>query len=268
MKTIFTKFLICSFSLIFKQIFSQQRVSGKITDNHQISIGFVLVFNVSKNLKSTSDVSGSFTIEAAENDELRFVKENFYRTDRIIKKENLNSRMNVILLRIETLIPEVSIKYKPTGNLEKDIKYYSDSRKVASLKSSMEDYMKTPMSEPVPINEIPKTFQGHDFQAGHVNLLNVFGEAVRLIKKSSKPKITAPTYVETQSFLAKIKTELDLSFLTRYGMNEEGIDHFLLYAERVNHLSKRFRKDFKPDEIEYELKTAFIEYAKLNKLSQ
>lgn len=64
-----------------------------------------------------------------------------------------------------------------------------------------------------------------------------------------------------------MKKEIDLTFLTKYGMNEEGIDHFLYYAERVNHLSKRFRKTFKPLEIEYELKTAFVEYSKLNKLS-
>lgn len=267
MKPIFTKFLIISFSLIIMQIFSQQKVSGKIIDDHQINVSSVLIFNMSKNLKSTSDVSGNFTIEADENDELRFIKEGFYRTDRIITKVNLNSQMNVVLLRAETLIPEVTIEYKPTGNLEKDIKHFSDSKKVVSLKSSMEGYMKSPLNAPLPINEVPKTFQSHDFNEGHVNLFKVFGEAVRLVKKASAPKITAPTYGETKSFLMRVKTEIDLSFLTRLGMKEERIDHFLLYAERVNHLSKRFRKNFKPLEIEYELKTAFVEYAKLNKLS-
>lgn len=251
----------------FGLLFSQQKISGTITDNDHVNVGSVLVFNVTKNVRSSSDVLGKFTIEADENDEVRFVKEGFYRTDKIINKESLNSLINIILLRAETLIPEVTIEYKPSGNLEKDSKHYSDSRKVASLKSSMDAYLKTPMSVPIPVNEIPKTFQSHDFNAGHVNLFKVFGEAVRLVKKASAPKITAPTYGETQSFLMRIKSEIDLSFLTRLGMNEERIDHFLLYAERVNHLSKRFRKNFKPIEIEYELKTAFTEYAKLNKLS-
>jgi len=251
----------------FGFLFSQQKISGTVTDSDHVKAASVLVLNITKNVRSSSDVLGKFTIEADENDEVRFVKEGFYRTDKIINKENLNSSINIILLRAETLIPEVTIKYKPTGNLERDSRHYNDSRKVASLKSSLDAYLKTPMNVPVPINEVPKTFQPHDFNAGHVNLFKVFGEAVRLVKKASAPKITAPTYGETQSFLMRVKTEINLSFLTRLGMNEERIDHFLLYAERVNHLSKRFRKNFKPIEIEYELKTAFTEYAKLNKVS-
>lgn len=267
MKTNFTKSLIIIFTLIVTQIFGQQKVSGKITDDQQLGLNAVLVLNVTKNIRSISDISGNFTIEADENDEVRFVKESYYRTDKIIKKESFNNQMNVVLLRAETLIPEVKIEYKPSGNLERDNKHMSDSRKVAKLKSSMEEYIKAPMSVPIPKNEVPKTFQGHDFNAGHVNMIKVIGEAVRLIKKSSAPKITAPTFGETQDFLNRVKKEIDLTFLTKYGMNEEGIDHFLYYAERVNHLSKRFRKTFKPLEIEYELKTAFVEYSKLNKLS-
>lgn len=267
MKYNFTKTLIIVFSLITAQVFAQQKVSGRITDEQQANMNAVSVLNITKNVRAVSDISGNFTIEADENDELRFVKETYYRTDKIIKKESFTNPMNVILLRAETLIPEVKIEYRPTGNLEKDNQHMNDSKRVAKLKSSMEEYMKSPMSEPIAKNEIPKTFQGHDFNAGQVNVINVIGEAVRLIKKASAPKITAPTFVETQDFLKRVKNEIDLSFLKRYGMNEEGIDHFLYYAERVNHLSKRFRKTFKPMEIEYELRGAFTEYSKLNKLS-
>ncbi|MCY0970611.1 hypothetical protein [Chryseobacterium wangxinyae] len=217
-------------------LFSQQKVSGRITDDNKINLSSVLVFNVTKNIRTLSDISGNFAIDADENDEIRFVKEGYYRTDKIIKKESFNNQIDVVLLRAETLIPEVKISYKPTGNLEKDSKHYSDSRKIAALKSSMDAYIKSPMNVPIPVNEIPKTFQAHDFNAGQVNLIKVFGEAVRLVKKASAPKITAPTYGETQSFLARVKTELDLSFLTKLGMNDERIDHFILYAERVKHL--------------------------------
>lgn len=261
---------ICAlFSLfIFAESFSQQKVSGRITDDDQAIVASVLVFNVTKNIRSSGDLYGNFVIEAEESDEIRFVKQGYYRTDRIIKKENLTTQMSVSLLRAETLIPEVKIEYKPTGDLKKDIKHFDDSKKVASLKSSMEAYIKSPLKEPLPKNEIPKTFQAHDFNSGHVNLIKVFGEAVRLVKKASAPKITAPTYGETQNFLARIKAEIDLSFLTRYGMSEEGVDRFLLYAEKVNQLSKKYRKTFNSAEIEYQLKLAFSEYSKLNKLDQ
>lgn len=267
MKNNFIKTFFAALSLVTAQVFAQQKVTGSIKDEEHVNMSAVSVLNITKNISAVSDVSGNFTIEADENDELRFVKESYYRTDKIIKKESFTNPMNVMLLRAETLIPEVKIEYRPTGNLEKDNQHLNDSKKVAKLKSSMEEYMKSPISEPIAKNEIPKTFQGHDFNAGQVNVINVIDEAVRLIKKASAPKITAPTFGETQDFLKRVKSEIDLSFLKRYGMNEEGIDHFLYYAERVNHLSKRFRKTFKPSEIEYELKTAFVEYSKLNKLS-
>ncbi|WP_228446828.1 hypothetical protein [Chryseobacterium sp. 3008163] len=89
MKTIFIKSIITAFSLTVTQIFGQQKVSGKITDDQDVNLNAVLVLNVTKNIRSTSDVSGNFTIEADENDEVRFIKESYYRTDKMIKKRVL-----------------------------------------------------------------------------------------------------------------------------------------------------------------------------------
>lgn len=228
----------------------------------------VLVANISNDKKTYSNSSGEFTIEANLNDEIRFIKEGYYRIDKIIKGENLNSQMWITLLRIEILIPEVNIKYKPTGNLKKDSEHFDDSKKVAALKSSMRVYMKSELSEPLPKNEIPKMFQGYDFQAGQVDVISVLGAAIGLITKSTQPKITTPNFYETQDFLNRIKKEVDLSFLKKYGMDEERIDHFLQYAEKVNQLSKKNRKVFESSAIEYQLKIAFVEYSKLNKLSK
>lgn len=200
MKTNFTKSLIIVFSFIVAQISGQQKVFGKITDDQQLGLNAVLVLNVTKNIRSASDISGNFTIEAEKNDEVRFIKESYYRTDKIIKKESFNHQMNVVLLRVETLIPEVKIEYKPSGNLERDNKHMSDSRKVAKLKSSMEEYIKAPMSVPIPKNEVPKTFQGHDFNAGQVNVIKVIGEAVRLIKKHRLLKLLHQLLVKRRIF--------------------------------------------------------------------
>ncbi|PZU26704.1 MAG: hypothetical protein DI622_00240, partial [Chryseobacterium sp.] len=88
-----------------------------------------------------------------------------------------------------------------------------------------------------------------------------------LAKKATKPKITKPNFYETQNFLQRIKNEVDLSFLEKYGMDEEQVDKFLVYAEKIKMLSKRYRKDFKQGAIYYELRAAFAEYQKINKLS-
>lgn len=267
MRTVPTKFLMLIALLLMIFAFSQQNISGKIVDEDNNSLNVVLVFNITKNIKTYSNISGDFSIEARENDELRFIKEGFYRIDKIIKKEAFNSQIEIELIRAETLIQEVKIGYKPSGNLAKDSKNLDDSKKLASLKSSINEYMKSELNEPLPKNEVPKSFQGHNFYEGQVDVIKVLATAVGLVKKATSSKITAPSYVETQNFLAKVETDVDLTTFKKYGMDEEKIDHFLAYAEKVNYLSKKYRKDFNTATILSELQTAFVEYSKLNKLS-
>ncbi|WP_315056361.1 hypothetical protein [Chryseobacterium indoltheticum] len=266
MRTVCKKYLILIALLQIIFTFSQQNFSGKIVDEDRNSMNAVLVFNSTKNIKTYSNISGYYSIEALENDEIRFIKEGFYRIDKIVKQETFNSQTEIQLIRAETLIQEVKIGYKPSGNLTKDSKHLDDSKKVASLKSSINDYMKSELNEPLPKSEVPKSFQSHNFYEGQVDVIKVLGAAIGLIKKATGTKITTPNYVETQDFLAKVKTDVDLSMFKKYGMSEERIDHFLAYAEKVNHLSKKYRKDFNAARILSELQTAFAEYSKLNKL--
>ncbi|WEK69278.1 MAG: hypothetical protein P0Y62_15690 [Candidatus Chryseobacterium colombiense] len=255
------------FCLIETFIFAQQKVSGLISDEQNIPLGKVLVINMSSSGSVYSDISGRFTIEASLSDEIRFVREGFYRSRIHVSEENFKTPINILLKRSEILIPEVKIEYQLTGDIRKDSKYLNDSKKVASLKSSMESYMKSPMTEVVAKNTIPKSFEGHDFNAGQVNVLGIIAGAIGLAKKATKPKITKPDFYETQNFLQRIKKEVDLSFLEKYGMDEEQIDKFLVYAEKIKMLSKRYRKDFKQGAISYELRAVFAEYQKINKLS-
>ncbi|MNU12173.1 hypothetical protein D3C71_01950 [compost metagenome] len=269
MSTVFAKFLILIALLQVIFTFSQRNISGKIVGEDRNNLTGVLVFNITKNTKVYSNISGDYLIEAQENDEVKFIKQGFYRIDKIIKKETFNSPLEIQLVRAETLIQEVEIDYKPTGNLGKDSKHLDDSKKIAALQSSINDYMKSELNEPLPKNVIPKSFQGHDFKAGHVSLdiFETIATIVFLTKKGSITKITTPNFIETQNFLSRVKSEIDLSIFKKYGMDEEKIDHFLAYAENVNHLSKKYRKDFNAATILSELQNAFLEYSKLNKLN-
>ena len=243
-------------------LWAQQKISGKVITGNELDLTPVLVVNISAGKSMLSDMSGKFEIEAKENDEIRFVKEGYYRVDKKITSEEMNSPLNITLKRMEIQIPEVKITYKPTGNLAKDNQHLNESRKLQSLKSDMEEYMKSPLNQPLPTNAISKTFTGHDFNAGQVNLFGVFNA----VKKLAKPKVTKANYNETQDFLKRVRNEVNLSFLKKYGMDEEQIDTFLLYAEKTRSLAKRYRKDFEISVVEYELKIAFGEYSKMNKL--
>lgn len=252
---------------IFADVWSQQKITGSIIDNNgSSSLNSVLVVNISNHTSTFSNTSGQFVINADENDELRFVKEGYYRVDRKITREDIRNPLLVVLPYAEILIPEVKIKYQPTGNLERDSKHLDESRKIASLKSDLNDYMRSPLNEPLPKNTIPKQFGGHDFSAGQGDVLGALGLVVNLIKKSGKPKITKADYNETQNFIKRVKEEMNLNFLRKYGMGDEQIDRFLLYANDTKKLAKLYRKDFNVAAIEFELKAAFQEYKKTNKL--
>ncbi|AZA81948.1 hypothetical protein C1637_24795 [Chryseobacterium lactis] len=263
---IFIKLYLGTLLFLGANLFSQQKLKGQITDNGRVNINPVFIINISTQKSTVSDISGNFTIDASENDEVRFVKEGYYRFDKKISREDLNSPLNIVLQRMEIQIPEVEVKYKPTGNLAKDSKYLSESGKLKALKSEMTNYMRGPLIEPLPNNTISKTFTGHDFNAGQVSVFGVFNAVSDLFKKATKPKITKADYFETQDFLNRVKQDLNLDFLRKYGMNDEQIDRFLLYANRTRTLAKRFRKDFQNDAVEYELKIAFAEYKKISKL--
>ncbi|MBK1894227.1 hypothetical protein [Chryseobacterium paridis] len=251
---------------VFTDVYSQQKVSGRITDEDSNALNSVLVFNISNNKKVQSDPSGQFIIEAEENEEIRFIKDGFYRSDKKITKDNISSPLQVKLLRNETLIPEVKIAYKPTGNLARDTKHFDEAKKTVALKSEMDKYMRTPFKVPLPENKISKTFSGHDFSTGQVDVVKLLLTGIGLVKKATKPKITKADYNETQSFMNRLKLEINLDFLVRQGMNEEQIDEFLIYANDTKYLAKKYRRDFNNDIIESELKIAFQEYSKTNKI--
>ncbi|MEJ5052469.1 hypothetical protein WH221_21770 [Chryseobacterium culicis] len=265
-KRYISRFLFLVLFCITSGLSGQQKISGKVITGDELDFAPVLIVNISGNKSILSDMSGKFEIEAKENDEIRFVKEGYYRVDKKITNEDLSSPLHIILKKMEIQIPEVKIKYRPTGNLAKDNQHLNESRKLKSLKSDMEEYMRSPLNQPLPNNTLSKTFTGHDFNVGQVNLFGVFNAVSGLVKKATKPKITKANYNETQDFLRRVRNEINLSFLKKYGMDEEQIDTFLLYADKTRSLAKRYRKDFSIDVVEYELKIAFGEYSKTNKL--
>lgn len=248
--------------------FAQNRISGIINDENGNFQGQVLILNMSKNLTAFSDGKGNYSISAEKGNELRFVKDGFYRAELIVTDKMFSENENIVLKAIEILIPEVELKYVPTGNLENDAKNVGISKRVSALNSKMDEYMKSPLNEPNPTNISPKSFQPHDFKEGQVNLIGVAETIGKLIGKARKPKITKPNYYETKAFIAEVKSKINLDFAKKYGMSDEGVGRFLLYANDVYLLSKKYRKDFNTAKIKADLMAAFSEYQKLNDVTR
>ena len=127
---------------ISSSLFSQ-KVSGIVTDEDQNPISAVLVFNVKTEQKTYTNFAGEFTIEAAPNEELKFIRQSFERVSKTVHSQDFNVPFSITIIRSVQNIEEVKIVQQPTGNLEKDLKNYGDTKPVAKLKSETSKYIRS-----------------------------------------------------------------------------------------------------------------------------
>lgn len=205
-------------------------------------------------------------IAAKTGDEIRFIKNTYERKIQRITTENFSRPLNISLEKSPYLIEEIELAFNPTGNLKKDVKSLDPPKRVVALNSSMDSYMRTSPTEPSPKLITPSAFGPRDFNAGQVDVVKAVSALVGLVSKASSSPLTKANYAETQDFFRKIKTTMDLSFYTSQGWDEEEIDRFLIYADDVYSLAKKYRKNFNVNAINTDMKMAYREYVKTRKI--
>ncbi len=109
----------------FLHVFSQRIVEGSITDEDGVALPAVTIINISSQKKAYTSSDGTFSIEAAPEDELRFIRSGYERSS-IQAKYLADKQTNIKLIRIAEPIEEVEI-----ANLTGDIR--KDSRAVAKV---------------------------------------------------------------------------------------------------------------------------------------
>lgn len=118
-----------------------QTVFGIIVDEDNNPLPATLVFNAKTQEKVNTNLNGEFTIEAAQNEELRFIRQGFERRSKTIMQSDFATRLTVILTRNTEEIEEVKIARQPTGNLKTDARNYGDTKAVATLKAETSKYL-------------------------------------------------------------------------------------------------------------------------------
>ncbi|SFI94133.1 hypothetical protein SAMN05421638_1638 [Kaistella treverensis] len=266
------KLFFLFFFTISAAAFSQQYVFGKVASEFDTALEDVVIYNVRSEEKILSDRYGNFMISAKSYDELRFIKGGFDRISVKVSAQNFSAPLNVILYKLPYDIAEVALKPQLTGNLRKDVRSLDQPAKVVALNSSLGAYMRTPSTVVAPKLSTPSAFAGHNYNAGQGTLLTLgeggSGGLVGLVGSLVKSKNSAPTtanYAETQAFFRRVKTEIDLSFYTSQGWDEEQIDKFLIYADASYSLAKKYRKTFDVEAIKNEMKLAYQQYVKTHK---
>ncbi|CAD7802909.1 hypothetical protein CHRY9390_00996 [Chryseobacterium aquaeductus] len=165
-----SKLLFILSFFFFVGINAQEFIFGKVTSEENIEMPDVTVINIRTDERVTTNRDGHFMIAGRQGDNLRFIKIGYERISANVTKENIDSPINIKLLRTATLIDEVEIKKLLTGDLKIDTKTLNPPKKVEKLKSDLAVYIKQ-KSDPRILAARPGEFvqpKGQGFSIGKV----------------------------------------------------------------------------------------------------
>ncbi|AKK73020.1 hypothetical protein OK18_10705 [Chryseobacterium gallinarum] len=120
---------------------AQSYIFGKVTSEDGAEMQDVTVINIRTDEMTMSNRDGHFMISGRAGDELRFVKAGYDRLMKKVTPENVQSPMNITLVRGTIQIPEVAVKQGITGNLKIDSRNFGPSRKVEKLTKEIDRYI-------------------------------------------------------------------------------------------------------------------------------
>lgn len=169
----------------------------------------VNVINIRTDEMVLSNRDGHFMISGKAGDELRFIKAGYERVIKKISQENVQSPMEVSLVRQTIQIPEVEVKQGLTGNLKIDSRNYNKPKKVEKLSKEVDTYI-AKKSDPRILAARPGEFvqpKGEGFSIGKV--------------KNKWDDIDLMSY---------IKASLGEEYFTNLKIEKPQIDHFIFYV--------------------------------------
>lgn len=169
----------------------------------------VNVINIRTDEMVLSNGDGHFMISGRAGDELRFIKAGYERVIKKISQENVQSPMEVSLIRQTIQIPEVEVKQGLTGNLKIDSRNYNKPKKVEKLSKEIDSYI-AQKSDPRILAARPGEFvqpKGEGFSIGKV--------------KNKWDDIDLMSY---------IKASLGEEYFTNLKIEKPLIDHFISYV--------------------------------------
>lgn len=190
-------------------IHAQSYIFGRITSEDGAEMQDVNVINIRTDEMVISNRDGHFMISGKTGDELRFVKPGYERLTRRVSQENIQSPMNISLVRMTIQIPEVEVKKGLTGNLKIDTKNYNKPEKVQKLTKEIDRYI-AQKSDPRILAARPGEFvqpKGEGFAIGR--------------PKDKWDDIDLMSY---------IKKSLGEEYFTDLKINKAQIDHFIYYV--------------------------------------
>ncbi|MGU3377188.1 hypothetical protein [Chryseobacterium sp. M5A1_1a] len=195
--------------IFFIHTHAQSYIFGKITSEGGPEMEDVNVINIRTDEMVLSNRDGHFMISGRAGDELRFIKAGYERVMKKISQENVQSPMEISLVRQTIQIPEVEVKQGLTGNLKIDSRNYNRPKKVEKLSKEIDTYI-AQKSDPRILAARPGEFvqpKGEGFSIGKV--------------KDKWDDIDLMSY---------IKASLGEEYFTNLKIEKPQIDHFIFYV--------------------------------------
>lgn len=215
-------------------VFSQEKITGKISDDNNVDLPAVLVINIATDQKVYTNSSGEFAISASVNDELRFIKPSYERVSKKVLTTGTNPFLFVTLVRIPEEIEEVKVA-KITGDLTKD------SKAVAKIDKG--EIVEQAVGLPQPVGKMRET----PAEVKQVLLpmllgqLNVQG-AYDLISGKARRQKRKYRYDDLQQHILWVRSRIDAEYFTKEGIPEERISEFIEFSFLVNPQIRTFVK--------------------------
>lgn len=204
----FKLFFLLTF-IFFIHTHAQSYIFGKTISEGGSEMEDVNVINIRTDEMVLSNRDGHFMISGKAGDELRFIKAGYERVIKKISQENVQSPMEVSLVRQTIQIPEVEVKQGLTGNLKIDSRNYNKPKKVEKLSKEIDSYI-AQKSDPRILAARPGEFvqpKGEGFSIGKV--------------KNKWDDIDLMSY---------IKASLGEEYFTNLKIEKPLIDHFISYV--------------------------------------
>lgn len=209
--------------MVFNNIFSQEIVTGKITDDNDINLGSVTVINMSTDQKKYTNSLGEFSIEASGNDELRFVRAGYERVSKRVLTDGINSKLFITLIKIPEEIEEVKVAKRLTGDLSED------SRAVARIDKG--EIVQQAVGLPQPIGKMrekPAEVKSVLLPVllGNLNVQGVYD----LISGKARRQKRQYKYDDLQEHILWVRNRVDDEYFNKVGIPSERISEFIEYS--------------------------------------
>ncbi len=204
-------------------LFSQQTVTGKITDDNDINLGSVTVINISTDQKVHTNSQGEFSIEAFNNNELRFVRAGYERVSKRVLADGINSQLFITLIKIPEKIEEVKVAKRLTGDLA------DDSRSVAKVDKG--EIVQQAVGLPQPIGKMrekPAEVKSVllPMLLGNLNVQGVYD----LVSGKARRQKRQYRYDDLQEHIMWIRKRVDDDYFTKAGIPVERISEFIEFS--------------------------------------